>query len=169
MNDISGEFEQEPQKPSKSSLKRDSAALQDLAAELADLSAAQLQAMALPEKLFNAVKEASTMPPKGARKRMIKFIGGLLRDMDAEPVKEQLATLKNQSVHSAREHHKIERWRDRLINEDDSALTEFLSEYPHAERQQLRQLIRNAKKEIQMQKPPRHARQLFRYIKELLK
>lgn len=167
MNDILDEYQQEPQKPSKSSLKRESLGFQQVAAELADLSSAQLSEMDLPEKLSNAIREAAGMPPKGARKRQLKYVAAMLRDMDAEPVKEKLAKLKNQSVHSAREHHKVERWRDRLLTEDDQALTELLEELPEADRQQLRQLIRNAKKELETDKPHRFYRQLFRYLKEL--
>lgn len=161
------EFEEEPERPSKSQLKRDSAALQDLAVELADLSKSELTGLSLPEPLLNAVCEAAGMPPKGARKRMLKYIGAMMRKMDVEPIRENLAKLKNQSVHSAREHHKIERWRERLITEGDQALTALFSEYPDADRQQLRQLIRNAKKEIEADKPPKSSRQLFRYLREL--
>lgn len=161
------DYEEELERPSKSQLKRDSAALQNLAAELADLSKSELTGLSLPEPLFNAVCEAAGMPPKGARKRMLKYIGAMMRKMDVEPIRENLAKLRNQSVHSAREHHKIERWRDRLITEDDQALTALFSEYPDADRQQLRQLIRNAKKEIEADKPPKSSRQLFRYLREL--
>ena len=167
MNEFLDDDQPQYLKPSKSSLKRESEGLQMVAAELADLSSAQLSEMGLPEKLTNAIAEAAGMPPKGARKRQLKYIAALLRDMDAEPVKEKLAKLKNQSVHSAREHHKIERWRDRLLSEDNQALTELLEEVPQADRQELRQLIRNAKKEIEMDKPHRFYRQLFRYLKEL--
>ncbi len=167
MSDNPEQYEEEQERPSKSQLKRDSAALQDLAAELADLSRSELTGLSLSEPLFNAVCEAAGMPPKGARKRMLKHIGAMLRKMDVEPIRENLAKLRNQSVHSAREHHKIEHWRDRLITEDDQALTVLLSEYPNADRQQLRQLIRNAKKEAGMEKPPKSSRQLFRYLREL--
>lgn len=167
MSEDPKDYEDELERPSKSQQKRESAALQDLAAELADLSRSELTGLSLPEPLFNAVCEASGMPPKGARKRMLKYIGGMLRKMDVEPVREKLAKLRNQSVHSAREHHKIERWRDRLMSEDDQALTALLSEYPNADRQKLRQLIRNAKKEAETQKPPKSSRQLFRILREL--
>ncbi len=155
-------------KPSKTTLKRESVALQKMGAELAALSATQLQALDLPEILLRAVTEASQMPAKGARKRLLKYVGGLLRDMDVDSITEKLAKLNSQSVHSAREHHQVEDWRDRLINQDDKVLTDFLSEYPDVDRQQLRQLVRNAKKELQLQKPPRYARQLFRFLKELI-
>ena len=167
MSENSEEYEDELERPSKSQLKRDSAALQDLAAELANLSRSELTGLSLPEPLFNAICEAAGMPHKGARKRMLKYTGGMLRKMDVEPIRENLAKLRNQSAHSAREHHKIERWRDRLIIEDNQALTELLSEFPEADRQQLRQLTRNAKKEIEASRPPKSARQLFRYLREL--
>lgn len=167
MSENSEEYEDELETPSKSQLKRDSAALQDLAAELADLSKPELTGLSLPEPLFDDICEAAGMPHKSARKRLLKYIGGMLRKMDVEPIRENLAKLRNQSAHSAREHHKIERWRDRLIIEDNQALTELLSEFPEADRQQLRQLIRNAKKEIEAGRPPKSSRQLFRYLREL--
>ena len=131
------------------------------------LNRTELIGLALPDQLYTAVCEAAGMPPKGARKRILKYIGGMMRKMDVETIREKLAKLRSQSVHSAREHHKVERWRDRLIAEDDQALTALLSEYPNADRQQLRQLIRNAKKEAETEKPPKSSRQLFRYLRDL--
>ena len=64
--------------------------------------------------------------------------------------------------------HHIERWRDRLLEEGDTALELLLEEYPLADRQYLRQSIRNAKKEMQANKPPKTARGLFKYLRELL-
>jgi len=66
-----------------------------------------------------------------------------------------------------RDFHRLEAWRDRLLAEGDAALPELLAEFPGADRQQLRQLIRNAHRERAAQKPPRAARLLFRYLREL--
>ena len=107
------------------------------------------------------------MPHKGARKRQLKYVCGLLRKHDAESIKEKLASMKNQSVHAVREHHRIERWRDRLISEGDDALGQLLSGYPQSDRQQLRLLIRNAQKEIEKAMPPKSSRELYRYLKGL--
>jgi len=162
------DIEQEQQQwVSKSQLKRDSAALQDLAAELAKLSKTQLQGMGLPERIFAAVLEAAAMPPKGARKRQLKYIGGLLREMDAEPIKEKLAGMKNQDARSARQHHQIERWRERLLAEGDQALTELLKQFPEADSQQLRQLLRNAAREAGAGKPPKSARLIYQFVRAL--
>lgn len=160
-------MDQEQEWVSKSQLKRDSAALQDLAAELAKLSKTQLQGMGLPERIYAAVLEASAMPPKGARKRQLKFIGGLLREMDAEPVKVKLAGIKSQDAQSARRHHHIERWRERLLAEGDQALTELLGQFPEADSQQLRQLLRNAAREAKAGKPPKSARQIYQFVRAL--
>ncbi|EGI5004785.1 DUF615 domain-containing protein, partial [Salmonella enterica subsp. enterica serovar Thompson] len=54
-----------------------------------------------------------------------------------------------------------------LIVEGDDAVAEVLTLWPHADRQQLRSLIRNAKKEKEGNKPPKSARQIFQYLREL--
>jgi ribosome-associated protein len=77
--------------------------------------------------------------------------------------------MKNKSAHAVREHHTVERWRDKLVAGGNEALTELLKERPHADRQQLRQLLRNAQKEAEANKPPKSSRLLYRYLKELFK
>jgi len=62
-----------------------------------------------------------------------------------------------------------ERWRDKLVAGGNDALAELLNEHPHADRQQLRQLLRNAQKEAEAAKPPKSSRLLYRYLKNLLK
>ena len=154
-------------RPNKTQIKRDIAVLFSLAEEMVGLSPAQLGVLELPEDLHNAITLASGMPPKGARKRQLKFITGLLRKLDVEPIKERLSRMKNQSAHAVREHHRIESWRDRLIGEGNDALTGFLADYPMADRQHLRQLIRSAQKEAAAAKPPKSARELYHYLKGL--
>ena len=88
-------------------------------------------------------------------------------ESDVEPILEKVAKFKNQSGHAVREHHIVEKWRERLLNEGHDALTELLDEYPHADRQQLRQLVRNAQKEKELAKPPKSSRLLYRYLKAL--
>jgi ribosome-associated protein len=161
------EFADAGERSSKSQLKRESAALQDLAAELAELPKAQLAALPLPEDIFAALCQAAAMPPRGARKRQLKYAGGLLRAIDVQPILEKLAWLKNQSADAARGLHKAERWRERLIAGDDAVLTELLSAYPAADRQHLRRLIRSAQKETAQGAPPKSARLLFRYLRVL--
>ena len=155
-------------RPNKTRIKKDMAVLFALSQELADLPPTQLKALELPDILYKSLTEASGMPHKSARKRLLKFITGQLNKIDIDPYLERLARMKSQSAHAVREHHIAERWRARLINDGNAALTELLNDHPHADRQQLRQLIRNAQKETELAKPPKSSRLLYRYLKVLL-
>ncbi|MFZ2405372.1 MAG: ribosome biogenesis factor YjgA [Methylobacter sp.] len=154
-------------RPNKTQIKKDMAALFAVSEEMSELSAGQLKTLELPEVINKAVVEVSGMPHKGARKRLLKFIAGQLHKIDVEPILEKLARIKNKSAHAVREHHTAERWRDRLISDGNDALTELLDEQPHADRQLLRQLLRNAQKEAEAGKPPKSSRLLYRQLKAL--
>jgi ribosome-associated protein len=152
---------------SKSQMKREMLALQALGEELVKLPNDQFNKMELPDDLRNAILEARRIHQRGAHKRQLQYIGRLMRDIDAEPIQEQLDTLRGHSQRAAQELHHLERWRDRLLHEGDAALEELLQQYPDADRQNLRQLQRNAHKEALANKPPRAARAMFRYLREL--
>jgi ribosome-associated protein len=156
-------------RPNKTQLKKDIAVLFALGEEMAELSATQLKILELPENIHKAVAEVAGMPLKGARKRLLKFIAGQLHKINVEPIQEKLARIKNKSAHAVREHHIVERWRDRLIAEGNDALTELLDDYPDADRQQLRHTLRNAQKEAEAAKPPKSSRLLYQYLKDLFK
>ncbi|MDD1621621.1 MAG: DUF615 domain-containing protein, partial [Methylococcaceae bacterium] len=82
---------------------------------------------------------------------------------------EKLARMKNRSAHAVREHHQAERWRDLLLADTgNQQLTQLMSEFPAADSQHLRQLQRNAQKEAKEAKPPKSARLLYKYLKELI-
>jgi ribosome-associated protein len=167
--DDKGEIVYYAVRPNKTQIKKDMAVLFALSEELSELSATQLKYLELPENIHKAVVEVSGMPHKGARKRLLKFITGQLNKIEVEPIIEKLGRMKNKSAHAVREHHLVERWRDRLIAGGNDALTELLNEQPQADRQQLRQLLRNVQKEAEATKPPKSSRLLYRYLKNLLK
>lgn len=152
---------------SRSQLKREANALQSLGEELVKLPAAKLAKIPLPENLSDAIHEARNMKSRGAHKRQLQYIGKVMRHIDAEPIRKALDTLKDSSRQASAQLHKLEGWRDRLIEEGDSALSELLEEQPQADRQHLRQLVRNARDERLKNKPPRSARELFRSLREL--
>lgn len=155
-------------RPNKSQIKRDIAATTEFVELLVGLSPAQLVQFELDDIVYKAIATAASLPPTGARKRQIKYINGLLRKMDISGLQEKLARLQSKSAHAVREHHAAERWRDQLLTGDESIVTGFLAEYPEAERQELRNLVRGAKKEQTLTVPPKYARLLYRYIKEVL-
>ena len=153
--------------PSKSQRKREMHELQTLGAELTELSDEQLSSMQLPERLMDAVLDARRMSKHEARRRQLQFIGKIMRSVDPEPIREQLAAWKAVSrAHTARL-HTIERWRTRLL-EDDHALADLLREHPHAEAGRLRNLIRNAKREHAAGQAPRSFRAIFQLLNQTI-
>lgn len=153
---------------SKSQIKREMHALQDLGKELVNLPKEQFAKLMLPDAIRDAILDAQRIRQHGALKRQLQYIGKRLRDVDAEHIREQVDTLNGQSKQAAANLHHIERWRDNLLSEGDNALAQLVSEHPHSDRQYLRQLIRNAKKETKENKPPKSARALFKYLRDLL-
>jgi ribosome-associated protein len=155
-------------RPNKTQIKKEIAVLLALGEEISNLPSAQITALSLPEKLDASIREIAKMPHKGARKRQLKFIAQQFYKMDdIQPILDKVAKFKNQSSHAVREHHAAERWRERLLTEGQVALTALLDDYPMADRQQLRLLIRQALKERELTTPPKASRQLYRYLKQL--
>ncbi len=156
-------------RPNKSALKREIAALEALGEQLIALPNDRLDGLELPAELFEAVKLAQSIAGHhGAYKRQCKFICKLLREMDVSTIREQLERHSNLSARAVHHVHLIERWRDRLLKGDDGELNALMADYPHAERPKLRTLIRDARKEHQTEAPPRSARLLFKYLRELI-
>ncbi|WP_333608871.1 ribosome biogenesis factor YjgA [Arsukibacterium sp.] len=159
---------EQPDHISKSQVKREMLALQALGEELLALSPAARQKLPLDEELMDALELADKLAKKReALRRHIQFIGRLMRDRDIEPIEQALAVIRNTNQAATRQFHKVETWRDRLIK-DSEAVTDFIAEYPDIDVQQLRQLIRNAKKEQEKQQPPKYYRELFQLIKPLI-
>ncbi|GMQ83829.1 MAG: ribosome biogenesis factor YjgA [Gammaproteobacteria bacterium] len=164
MND---EVDPEHAPPSKSRLKRDAHDLQQLGTRLVDLPESVWSMLGLPDSLVAALREAGHLHARGGRKRQLQFIGKLMRDVDPEPILNYFEQERLRTRKLAQAHHKLEAWRDRLIEEGNPAVEIFLEHYAQADRQHLRQLVRQAKKELAHNTPPKSSRALFRYIRDL--
>lgn len=160
LDDFSGE-------KSKTQIKREFHALQDLGQRLTTLKLDLLNKLPLTDELRRALAEAPKHTANAAKKRHVQFIGRLMRDQDVEAI----LTLLDQLDASTRQYnerfHNLERWRDRLLNGTDDTLEKFVGEYPEADRQHLRQLIRQGLHELAQNKPPAASRKIFKYIREL--
>ncbi len=152
---------------SKSEIKRDAEALKKLGEKLVDLTKTNLEKMPLDESLRDAVELAQRLQ-KEARRRQIQYIGKLLRAIDPEPIQEALDKLENKHQQQQAMLHKLELLRDELVEKGDNTLTELLIDYPQADRQYLRNLIRSAQKEREQNKSPKAYREIFQYLKELV-
>ncbi len=151
---------------SKSEIKRDAEELKRLGAEMVDLGKNALDKLPLDTDLRDAIELAQRIKKEG-RRRQLQLIGKMLRNRDVDPIRRALDKLKNRHNQQVALFHKLEQIRDRLIDNGDDAVAEVLNLWPDADRQQLRSLIRNAKKEKEGNKPPKSARLIFQYLREL--
>jgi ribosome-associated protein len=155
------------ERPSKTQRKKEMTALQALGTRLVRLNAAQLAQLPLPDRLREAIAAAQRITAHEAHRRQLQYIGKLMRQVEPEPIERALDDLTGDSRAAVALMHHCERWRDRLLD-DDSALTELLQAHPTVDVQALRATIRAARRERDGQQPPRHARELYRLLHDLL-
>lgn len=165
----SGDHFQESAKPSKTQRKRASHDLQHLGEELVALSEARLAELELPERLREAVMEARRISKFGALRRQLQYVGKLMRsgDVDVAAIGARLQAWKGLSREATAHLHLLERWRDRLVADDD-AIGDFAQRFPGCDLQRVRALVRGARKEHAAGKPPTSYRQLFQALKEIV-
>lgn len=152
---------------SKSQVKRELHALQDLGQRLAALKPEMQDRLPLTDSLRRALADAPKHTANVARKRHVQFIGKLMRDQDIDAILALIDQLDASSREYNERFHALERWRDRLIGEGDEVLEAFVEQYPETDRQHLRSLIRHARHEAAHGKPPAASRKVFKYIREL--
>ncbi|MDO4430667.1 MAG: ribosome biogenesis factor YjgA [Lonepinella koalarum] len=152
---------------SKSEIKRDAEALKKLGEKLVELTQTNLDKVPLDETLLDAVNLARKSV-KEARRRQLQFIGKLLRSTDTEPIQEALDKIENKHNQQQAMLHKLERLRDDFVTQGDEILSRFFDDYPDADRQHLRNLVRVAQKEKEQHKPPKAYREIFQYLKALV-
>ena len=158
---------QEYDGPSKSQLKRDSQALQNMGKKLVEMPSGQLEKFNLPEALEQAIQEARRLKSREAKRRHLQYIGKLMRTLDISTIQETLERMDHQSQTYRQHFAQLEQWRDRIINEGHRAIEDFIELHPESDRQQLRNLQRTASREMEKNKPPAAARKLFAYLRKL--
>ncbi|WP_426416079.1 ribosome biogenesis factor YjgA [Aestuariirhabdus sp. LZHN29] len=159
------DFDDEDYK-SKTQVKNEMHELQALGMRLLDLKPDVMTSLPITERLRRALEETRRIKSNNALKRHRQYIGKLMRDEDLEPLQQAVDRLDTSSAEYNRIFHQLERWRERLISEGNETLQEYLDTYPAADIQHLRQLIRNSRKELELQKPLASSRKLFRYLRE---
>ena len=155
------------ERPSKTQSKKEMHALQTLGQQLVDLSRDQLARVDLPEELREAIAFAHKVTSHEARRRHLQYIGKLMRQVDADEIRAAIGRATGESRAAVALMHFAERWRDRLLADDD-ALTAFMAERPGADVQWLRAAIRAARREHAAGQPPKHARELYRWLHDEL-
>jgi ribosome-associated protein len=156
--------------PSRGEKRREAIAVRDLAGRLMEQNDARLAQLPLSDDLRALVIESKRITAQIARKRQMQFLAKNLRRSDDAALEAIRAALDHDKADSRKESaalHHVEAWRDRLIEQGDEALAELIAEHPHADRQHLRQLARNAREEKLKNKPPHAQRELFRLLRTL--
>lgn len=162
--------------PSRTDRKRESTELQKLGEELLTLRSDLMERLSLPDKLVDALDQARRISNFEGLRRQMQFVGKLMRQLDAdtlEAVRTALAQQHSGSASDALALHQVEQWRDRLID-DDTALSDWVQQYPQSDSQQVRALIRQARRDAKPTvagETPRHGkayRELFQLIRAQL-
>ena len=165
----SNEFEQEYDRPSKSQLKREMTALQKLGAELIAEPRERVKRVPMPEDVRDAILECQTITDHEGRRRQLQYVGKKMRTLEEEEValiRKTIDSWKQPSKAETAALHAVERRRDKLLA-DDGALTELRAQYPELDVQQMRTMIRNARREQAESKPPKAYREIFQVLKQL--
>jgi len=161
---------QEPEdqeRESKSKRKLEMLALQDIGKILVELPEPQLARIPLDERLADAVYACRVLKSREGIRRQLQYIGKIMRNTDIQPIMEALDKVQTMGQMSKARFHQVERWRDQLIAEGDKALEIFLTKYPQADSQQMRQLIRKAQQDLKLDKNTGGSTALFRYLMSL--
>jgi ribosome-associated protein len=158
-------------RPSKTQLKQKSHDLQALGVAVSGLSDERLAAIPMAEKLREAIEMFRRTRTHEGRRRQMQFVGKLMRGADEEALREAVAAATLGSARETLALHEAERWRAALIA-DDEALTQWLQAHPQTDTQQLRSLVRAARRDAAGLAPearqPRSFRDLFQFIKPML-
>ena len=157
--------------PSRTQQRGEALEIRSLAEKLVALPAAQLARLPIPDDLMPHIVETQRITSHIAHKRQLQFLAKQMRREDDEVLEAIRDAMDEGGDASRRETallHRAEQWRDRLLAGGDDALAALLDEFPTADRQKLRQLVRNAAEEKAKNKPPRAFRELFRELRDVL-
>lgn len=178
--DLELQAERSGGEPSKTELKRESTELQKLGEALLTLRTDLMQRLVLPESLLGALDQLRRITNFEGRRRQLQYVGKLMRGLDEDTRQSIRDVLEEQRGGSAQETlalHAAEKWRDDLVANDQS-LQQWLDLHPETDAQQLRALIRQARKdgqptadEISRGQAPRKGRayrDIFQLVREHL-
>jgi len=158
----------ESERPSKTAVKKEMQALQQLGEQLVKLSNNELAKIPIhDEHLSEALSTARKLTSREALRRQLQYIGKLMRDTDLTEIEAGLAKREEGQREQAKQFQRLELLRDELATTGVSAIEKVLEDFPHADRQRLRQLVMQIDKDAQAKKPPAAKRKLFQYLKEL--
>jgi ribosome-associated protein len=154
--------------PSKSAMKRQMTALQDLGEALVALTPKEMARIPIADDtLLAAIDLARTIHSNSGLRRQMQYIGKLMRGIDAQPIAKALSDLHQQHQQDISVFQELEELRDHLTSTGPAGIETVMQRFPGADRQRLRQLVLQHQKEQRSNKPPAAARKLFKYLREI--
>lgn len=156
------------ERPSKTQRKKASHELQDLGEALVALPASRVKDLAIPDNLRDAVHEYLRTRSHEGKRRQMQYIGKLMRGVDTAPIRQAVLDMQLGRAKDSLALHEAERWRAELVA-DDAAIGNFVQQFPGTDMQQLRSLVRAARKDAALapeQRSGRAYRELFQFIKQ---
>ncbi|WP_404374894.1 ribosome biogenesis factor YjgA [Vreelandella aquamarina] len=162
------DIDEQEERPSKSQLKREMHALQALGETLIAMKPAERARFPLSDDMLRAIEETSRIRSHEGRRRHMQYVGKLIRKEDLTAIQGVFDAIEQEKTQRDHAFHRLEKWRDRMVDEGDDAVDLFMADYPNADRQALRQLVRNARKEREQGKPPTSSRKLFKHLRDTL-
>lgn len=157
--------------PSRSEQRRAALDVLELGGKLSELSDAQLARLPIPESLMPHILETRRITSHIAHKRQLQFLAKQMRREDEETldlIRDALDEKGEAARKEVAQMHRVEDWREKLLDGGDDALAAFIDEFPSADRQHLRQLVRNAGEEKKRNKPPRAFREIFQVVRDAM-
>lgn len=157
--------------PSRTQQRREALAILTLAGQLIELPPSKLAKLALPDDVRREIDITRRITSHGAKKRQLAFLAKVMRrydDEDFAAVRAELGENREKQRQETAAMHRLEAMRERLLSEDEAALSELIAEHPQVDRQHLRSLVRQARIEKDTpNKPPRAYREIFQLLKDL--
>lgn len=151
---------------SKTQRKQEMQALQALGEKIIALSDAERARLPLSDEMLAAVEETGRIRSHEGRRRHMQYVGKVMRREDTAAIQAAFDEFEQEKLQRDHAFHRLEKWRERLIEQGDEAVEAFIAEFPEVDRQALRQLIRNAQRERAQDKPPTSSRKLFKLIRD---
>ena len=157
--------------PSRSQNRREALEVLSLGEQLSKLTDAQLARLPIPEGLLPHIRECRRITAHIAHKRQLAYLAKQMRredDATLEAIRDALDVNGEAGRREVAAMHRVESWRERLLEGGDTALAELIDEHPQADRQRLRQLVRNTLEERKRNKPPHSFRELYRELRGVM-
>jgi ribosome-associated protein len=161
--------DQLPDEVSRTTIKNEMTALQKMGETLVEMPQSQLDKISLPGELMEAIMVARQLKSREAKRRQLQLVGKLMRHVEVAPIQAAIKNIAAIKKQVTAQFHQTEEWRERLIKDGDTAIELFLAQFQEADRQQLRQLVRQAQQNRKSGKNTGAEKSLFRYLNEYIK